>query len=800
MLSFQLSGQDHPYQNPNLPQEERIDNLLSILTPEEKLSWMDQHQPAISRLGIPYFTTWTEGLHGLAWAEIGTVTATQFPQAKGLANTWSPEVLEMVGQVEGIEARVYYKKYGGDGIGLVLRAPMIDMGRDIRWGRTEESFGEDPFLVSELAKGMIRGIQGNDPNYLLAATTLKHFVANNNEVNRDITSSDFDERDLREYYIAPFRESLVYGNARSFMTGYNLVNGIPATVTPLVNDIVIDEWGFNGMVCTDAYAYYNLFGSQGYFDNGVDAAAGVVLAGTNVFVDFDREALKTAFNEGLLTETDIDEIIRGNIKLRFDLGLFDPVEQVPYNSINAGDDPWLGESHQESALKATEKSIVLLKNTSLLPLKSDELSSIAVIGPNATEVYRDWYGGNAASYTSILDGLKTFEDESLTISYHEDDDAVAAASSSDVAILCIGSHPTCGNYNWAECDSDYEGRETVDRKYIELDPEQVELVQNVKAVNPNTIVVLVSGYPQAIQWIDENIDAVLHVTHSSQALGTAVANTIFGVANPAGRTVFSWPSKTEDLPNDFLDYNIREGRTYMYSDQPVLYPFGHGLSYTDFEYKDLSISNLSPGIEDTIQIGLTVANIGEIAGDEVVQVYAKVNDSAVERPIKQLIGFDRISVEAGAEKAVDLSIPIRKLSYWDQENQTFRVESGEVEFHIGASSADIRLTGNINVQEGGPVRLVPEIEEQKPLRATPNVNNNIRVYYDDSKAAILEINDLNFEAIIVDLNGKIIGKIPLKLYSQEQPIDLSELSSKKGIFAIIGKADGILFNTKYIRF
>ena len=316
----------YPFQDPDIDMEERIDNLLSLLTPLEKLSWMDQHQPAIERLDIPYFTTWTEGLHGMAWAQVGTVTATQFPQAKGLSNTWSPEIMQKVGYVEGYEARVYYKKYNGNGIGLVIRAPMVDMGRDIRWGRCEESLGEDPFLVSAMGKGLVKGLQGDDPDYLMTASTLKHFLANNNEANRDVTSSDFDARNLYEYYLVPFRECLMNQNARSFMTAYNLINGIPATVSPLVNDIVIGEWGFNGMICTDAYAYYNLTGSQHYYNNPVKASAGVVLAGTNVFVDYDKDALRTAYNSGLITEKIIDRVIRGNVRLRFQLGLFDPPE------------------------------------------------------------------------------------------------------------------------------------------------------------------------------------------------------------------------------------------------------------------------------------------------------------------------------------------------------------------------------------------------------------------------------------------------------------------------------------------
>jgi beta-glucosidase len=227
----------YPFQDPKLPMEQRVDNIVSLLTLDEKIGMLGQVQPAIPRLGIKAFTNWTEGLHGLGWVRGGSVTATTFPQSVGLGETWDPEILRQAGAIEGYETRVYFKKYNGVRVGLAIRAPNVDLARDPRWGRAEESFGEDPYFVGKMSVGYIKGLQGDDPKYLLSASTMKHFLANSNEDARTRSSSDFDERNLREYYLVPFQMGIEEANAQSFMASYNAVNGIPDTVSPFIRDI-----------------------------------------------------------------------------------------------------------------------------------------------------------------------------------------------------------------------------------------------------------------------------------------------------------------------------------------------------------------------------------------------------------------------------------------------------------------------------------------------------------------------------------------------------------------------------------
>src|SRR5271157_5064332 len=369
-----------PFRDPNLPLQRRVDNLISLMTLDEKIGMLGQVQPAIPRVGIKAFTNWTEGLHGLGWVRGGSVTATTFPQSVGLGETWDPEILRQVGAVEGYEARVYFKKYDGARVGLAIRTPNVDLARDPRWGRTEESFGEDPYFVGKMSVGLIKGLQGDDPKYLLSASTMKHFLANSNEDERTMSSSDFDERNLREYYLVPFQMGIEEANAQSFMASYNAVNGIPDTVSPFIRDIAEKEWKFYGMVSTDAGSLPNLTRQFHYYPSPTEAVAGCVKAGISVFLDRYDAPLHDALEKKLVTEADIERNIRGNLRMRMRLGEFDPPEMSPYNNIAGTEEPWFGEKNKALARKVTQESIVLLKNSdSLLPLDKNKLRSIAVI-------------------------------------------------------------------------------------------------------------------------------------------------------------------------------------------------------------------------------------------------------------------------------------------------------------------------------------------------------------------------------------------------------------------------------------
>jgi beta-glucosidase len=700
-MAQELSAAE-PFQDPKLPLAQRVDNLVSLLTLDEKIALLGQVQPAIPRLGIKAFTNFTEGLHGLGWARGGNLTATQFPQSVGLGETWDPELLRQVGAVEGYEARVYFQKFNGSRVGLAIRTPNVDLTRDPRWGRSEESFGEDPFHVGKMSVGLIKGLQGDDPKYLLAAATMKHFLANSNEDGRTSSSSDFDERNLREYYLVPFEMGVKEANAQSYMASYNAVNKIPDTVSPFIHDIVEKEWGFDGMVCTDAGSLPNLTRQFHYYPDPAAAVVGCVKAGISVFLDQYAAPLKDALDKKLLTEADIERNIKGNIRMRMRLGEFDPPELVPYSKIAGAEEPWYGEKNKALARKATQESIVLLKNTGdLLPLNKASLKSIAVIGPSANDVFIDWYAGTLPYAVTPLEGIRNKVGPGVRVRYAPDNtiNSVAAnlAAESDIAIVFVGNNPTCNAPFGRGCPAS-EGKEAVDRKTIELEQAQTQLVQRVRQANPKTIVVVMSSFPYSMSAVQQSAPAILHMAHSSQEQGNALADVLFGDYNPGGRLSVTWPKSLNDLP-PMMDYDIRKGRTYMYAKAEPQYPFGFGLSYTTFEYSNLRTSADSVKAAGEITVSVDIKNTGARAGDEVVQMYVKHLDSAVERPIKELRGFERITLKPNETRTVKLTLKGKELSYWDAAKQSFVVEPGKLNVMVGASSADVKLEKTIGVTQ-----------------------------------------------------------------------------------------------------
>ncbi len=695
------SQTNYPFQNPDLPIEQRIDNILSLMTIDEKIECLDTN-PSVPRLGIKA-SGHVEGIHGLTqggpgkWGRPQTVPSTTFPQGIGLGETWDPEILRQAGEVEGYEARYVFQSPKYNQGGIVIRSPNADIGRDPRWGRNEECYGEDAFFNGTMVVAFSKGLQGNDPKYWQSAALMKHFLANSNENDRDKSSSNFDERLFHEYYSLPFRMGVVEGGSRAYMAAYNAVNGVPMTINPVLQKITRDQWGQDGIICTDAGAMRNLVRSHKYYPDFETAAAESVKAGIGQFLDDYREPLRAALKKRLLTEADIDRALRGNFRVMIRLGLLDPPARVPYSTIGKESiDPWTTEKHKALALLATQKSIVLLKNSAnLLPLDKKSLKSIAVIGPRVNEVLLDWYSGTPPYSISPLEGIRNAVGESVKVTHaanNDGDAAVKAARESDVAIVCVGNHPNGGfDTQWARVSVPSEGREAVDRQSITL--EQEELIKAVFAANPKTIVVLISSFPYAVNWTQENVPAILHMALNSQEEGHALATVLFGDYNPAGRLVQTWPKSLEQLP-PMMDYDIRHGRTYMYFRDTPLYPFGYGLSYTTFTYRDLKV-NASSG---AIDVSVLVKNSGQRAGDEVVQLYVRHLNSKVSRPLKELKGFTRVPLGPQEEKTVKLSLPTPRLAYWNAETDRWVVEKDLIEITVGGSSTDARLKKSIQVR------------------------------------------------------------------------------------------------------
>src|SRR6185369_7898964 len=400
----------YPFQNPDLSTEQRIDNLLSLMNVEEKISCLGTN-PSVPRLGIKA-SGHVEGIHGLAqggpgkWGRPKTIPTTTFPQGIGLGETWDPELLRQVANVEGYEARYIFQSSKYHQGGIVIRSPNADLGRDPRWGRTEECYGEDPYFNGTMVVAFVKGLQGDDPKYRLSAALMKHFLANSNENDRDKTSSTFDERLFREYYSVPFRMGVVEGGSRAYMASYNSMNDVPMTVNPVLENVTRKEWGQDGIICTDAGAMTNLVKSNKYSPDLEHAAASSIKAGIGQFLDNYKDATRGALKNGLLTESDIDKSLRGVFRVMIKLGLLDPPERVAFSRIGSeSEEPWLTDRNKSLARPATRKSIVLLKNANgLLPLNKRTTKSIAVIGPRANDVYLDWYSGTPPYRITPLEG------------------------------------------------------------------------------------------------------------------------------------------------------------------------------------------------------------------------------------------------------------------------------------------------------------------------------------------------------------------------------------------------------------
>jgi beta-glucosidase len=672
---------------------------------------MSDH-PKIPRLGI-IFSGQVEGLHGLAlggpggWGPRGRqpLPTSTFPQEKGLGATWDTELLKKIGALEGQEARYYYQNPVFDFGGVVVRAENADLSRDPRWGRTEESIGEDPYLVGTMTVAFAQGLQGPDPKHWQAASLMKHFLANENENGRASGSSDFDERLFREYYSVPFRMGFEEGGSRAVMAAYNSWNGVPMMINPVLKDVMINEWGNDGLICTDGGALGLLITAHKSFADKEHGSAAAVKAGINHFLDRYKEDLTKALADKLVTEADMDAALKNLLRVYLRLGEFDPPGVDPYEKIGRETDgalpPWDQASSRELVRKATDESIVLLKNENqTLPLDRAKIKTIAVIGPWADTVLLDWYSGTPPYSVGIVQGLREAAGNTikvLTADGSSPTETAALARKADVAIVVVGNHPEC-NAGWDQCPVPSNGKEDVDRKTIVLEEE--ELVKRVFAANPHTVEVLRSSFPYAIVWSQQNLPAIVHMTHNSQEEGRGLADVLFGDVSPAGRLNQTWPTGDAQLL-PMMDYNLLHGRTYLYSKEKPLYAFGYGLSYTTFAYEGLTLNEPKINADGVVRATVKVKNTGKRASDEVVQMYVQHLGSAVERPQIELKGFKRVRVEAGAVQAVTLELKARDLAYWDAASHAWRVEKEAIRVLAGGSSDKLPVQATLQVDTPG---------------------------------------------------------------------------------------------------
>ena len=703
-----------PFQNPALSEDERLDNAVSLMTVDEKIATVVGQ--GVPRLGIENPGA-TEAIHGIVrggdselknlgnagqfgnwpgWTPPKYRNSTAFPQAYGIGETWDREMAWIVGDVMSYEARFYSKDNPRKA--LILWAPNADLARDPRWGRTEESFGEDPFLVGELVAAEVKGIQGDDPTYWRGAALMKHFLANSNEDNRYGTDSRFDESLFRDYYAYGFWKGAKAG-AKSLMTAYNAYNGVPCIANGFIADILRDEWGMDGTIVDDAGALRFMVAPHNYAKDINEAVKLALEAGLTRFIDSNFQQVKTAWDAGLISEEVLDERTKCNLRTMLKLGLMDAA--CPYDRQVFGSDediPWERQEFKDKARLVTRKSIVLLKNEgNILPIDKDKTKKIAVFGNRAEAVLKDWYGALPTYRISPLEGIQAkVEGSGVEVRFQRwdsDGSAQELARWADLCIVCVGNHPaTSPDWDaqsvqapWAYGTVAGDGREALDRRSLQLETE--DLIKVVWQANHNTVAVLISSFPFAINWTAANVPGIVHLTQCSQELGSALADVLFGDYNPAGRLTQTWVSDILDLPN-MLDYDIRHGRTYMYFKGKPLFPFGYGLSYTTFKYSGLKVSRDGNDFIFRFQL----RNTGRRDGEEVVQLYASFQGDDAARRLR---GFERIALKAGEQKTVEIRVPADDLKLWDEAEHAFAFRGKRAHIQIGASSDDIRLKKSI---------------------------------------------------------------------------------------------------------
>jgi beta-glucosidase len=691
-IDFPALAATMDFENPTLPPEIRVADLISRMSILEKISQLGNSSPALPHVGIKSYEYGNEALHGVVADGV-----TVFPQAIGLSATWDTALVYRVAGAISDEARALSNQIGK---GLTYWAPTANMARDPRWGRNEETYGEDVYLAKKFIVNFIHGMQGDDPKYLKTIATVKHFACNNVEKNRIGSSSDVDERSLREYYLPVFKAAVIEAQAGSIMSAYNALNAIPCSANNhLLTEILRKEWGFRGYVVSDCDAIAYICKAHHYVFSFPEAAVAAIKAGCDLCCGLTyQHYLPIAMADRFLNQADIDAALTRILIARTRLGEFDPPAMVPYTSLSSSNIN--SQDHKDLALQAARESMVLLKNDGILPLDVASLKSIAVIGPNAGMCRFGGYSGKPVSSVSPLQGIQNRVGDSTgkTVTFSsgctiagpkeetEFEKAISIARNSTVAIMFMGT------------DNDYVGEER-DLDSLNLPGVQEELIKAAYQANPKTIVVLINGNPLMINWVQANVPGILEAWYAGQSQGSAIAEVLFGDYNPGGKLTSTWVKSSSDLP-DMRDYNVFKNRTYGYFTGTPLYPFGYGLSYTTFSISNLRIGPgiINPGGQATISVD--VNNTGSRAGDEVVQLYVHNSDASAKTASKRLKGFQRVSLNAGETKTITFVLPYEELSFWDVATHAFRVESGTYDVTVGSSSSDAGVSGRITADSG----------------------------------------------------------------------------------------------------
>ena len=683
--------------------------LVSQMTLDEKMSQMLYDSPAIERLGIPAYNWWNEALHGVARAGDATV----YPQAVGLAATFDKQLLGQIADTVSTEGRAKFNQFSrkndrGIYKGLTFWAPNVNIFRDPRWGRGHESYGEDPYLTGELGTAYIKGLQGEDPENLKAAACAKHFAVHSGpEADRHSFDAKVSRQDMYDTYLYAFKRCVADAGVEAVMGAYNRVNGEPACGSKtLLEDILRDEWGFEGHVVSDCWAILDFHENHKVTKNVQESAAMAVNHGCDLNCGSAFLHLREAYDEGLLSEEKITAAVERLMEVRIRLGMMkdhpSPYDSIPYEKVECRE-------HVELAVEAARRSMVLLKNDGLLPLHVEQLKSIAVIGPNANS--RDAlvgnYVGTSSQYITPLEGIQQYVGDDVRVYYSEGchlyhdkvetlaqikdrfAEAVIAAEQADVVVLCLGLDATIEGEQ-GDAGNEYASGDKIDLRLPGL---QQDLLETVTAVGKPVVLLLSAGSAMDLSWAQQHVNAIVDIWYPGARGGKAVAEALFGEFSPNGKLPVTFYASTDDLP-DFKDYSM-DNRTYRYFKGTPLYPFGYGLSYGKITYADASVSKTAAVIGDTVTVQTVVKNESDYPLYEAVQVYVHDVESETRTPIWQLRGVQCVCLLPGESQSVSLTLKARDFAII-REDGSCVVEPGAFKVAIGGQQPDARsaqLTG-----------------------------------------------------------------------------------------------------------
>lgn len=716
-LNGWLQAQTYPFRNPELPLEERIKDLISRLTLEEKVQLMKHQSPAIPRLGIPAYNWWNEALHGVARTQ---EKVTVFPQAIGMAASFDAEALQQMGDMAASEGRALFNedlKAGKTGEiyrGLTYWTPNVNIFRDPRWGRGQETYGEDPYLSGQMGSAIVRGLEGSDPTYLKAVACAKHYAVHSGpEHNRHSYDARPSLFDLWDTYLPAFRDLVTKAKVHGVMCAYNRLDGKPCCGNdPLLGGILRNQWKFDGYLVSDCWAISDFAQYHKTHANDVVAASDALLAGTDLECGNLYQLLEQGVQKGLHQERDINVSLSRLFTILFKLGMFDPADRVSYASI--GREVIECDAHKQHAYQMARKSMVLLKNEkNLLPLKESKIKRIALIGPNAHNGHTqlaNYFGTPTEIITPYTSLQKRFGNR-VRIDYQPGVGIVnklkeapsfaqiaVEAKKADVILFVGGISADFEGEAGDAGAGGYAGFASGDRTTMQLPPVQVELLKELKKTGRPLIVVNMSGSVMSFDWESQHADAILQAWYGGQSAGDAITDVLFGDYNPAGRMPLTTYKQDADLP-PFEDYSMAN-RTYRYFKGEPRYPFGYGLSYTTFTYSAIRCDSvIHTGA--SLQVSVTVKNTGTKEGDEVVQLYVvHPQDGQTQIPNCALKGFRRIHLQRGEEKEITFTLTPESLALTESTGNLLE-KSGPVRIHIGGgqpghasgSEAALKITG-----------------------------------------------------------------------------------------------------------